>query len=158
LQEKLPFKFRISLLHLNSRIKNDFRIRIDSETPKYKSKMPARPYIQKSIKELEELFCKQGADASVLAKLMAELGFRKTKRAIALRDKISSPTTTTIRLRPEKKVELIQTQLELPENRALEETSETPESKNNRIKPEGSRPETSDYQRRARYSLCMVCA
>lgn len=50
--------------------------------------MASRPYFQKSIKELEALFAKQSADATVLFNLKAELSFRSTQRAKTLYAKV----------------------------------------------------------------------
>jgi len=57
--------------------------------------MASRPYFQKSIKELEALFAKQGIDATVLANLKAELSFRSTQRAKTLEEKVIKATTGT---------------------------------------------------------------
>ncbi|KUP94233.1 hypothetical protein [Tritonibacter horizontis] len=54
--------------------------------------MASRPYLQKSIKELETLFSQQGIDASVLSKLKEELSFRSTQRAKTLEEKVIKAT------------------------------------------------------------------
>jgi hypothetical protein len=54
--------------------------------------MASRPYLQKSIKELEALFAQQDIDASVLSKLKVELSFRSTQRAKTLEDKVIKAT------------------------------------------------------------------
>ena len=50
--------------------------------------MPSRPYFKKSVKELEALFAQSSDDATVLANLKVELGFRNTQRALALKGKV----------------------------------------------------------------------
>ena len=52
--------------------------------------MKSRPYFNKSIKELEELFSNHSVDANVLSKLKNELRFRNTQRALTLKRKVSA--------------------------------------------------------------------
>jgi len=56
--------------------------------------MTSRPYFNKSIKELEEIFESNRNDAETLNRLIHELGFRSTQRALALKKEVQAATSS----------------------------------------------------------------
>ncbi|WP_420410581.1 DEAD/DEAH box helicase [Hoeflea sp.] len=55
--------------------------------------MANRPYFNKSIKELEEAFKDNRSDGETLNRLVHELGFRSTQRALALKKEVEAANT-----------------------------------------------------------------
>ncbi len=66
-----------------------------------KCEIVSRPYLQKSIKDLEALFVQNGGDVEVLASLEDELDHRKTPRALALKKKIIAAYESVPARKPE---------------------------------------------------------
>lgn len=61
--------------------------------------MAARPYLNKSIAELEAAFERSQKDGAVLGRLLHELGFRTTQRALALKQQIEAASNTRTSVR-----------------------------------------------------------
>lgn len=76
---------------------------VDRNSPCELDSMSPRPYLQKSVAELEELFKENHADLTLLKRLDAELAQRSVPRARALKEKVvaairTQPRTENLRM------------------------------------------------------------
>lgn len=64
-------------------------------------KVLQRPFVKKSIKELEEVFAQNGNDAATLENLIEELKHRTTQRALALQSKVMRVSKISLPKQPQ---------------------------------------------------------
>ena len=116
--------------------------------------MKNRPYFNKSIKELEKAFENNRDDGETIDRLVHELGFRSTQRALALKKEVEAANTNQLPRsvaqkaipQPENKIKQHEPVLPFDEPPKLPETVKPPEPIKSVIKPVAKPPITNDAQ------------
>ncbi|WP_417681662.1 DEAD/DEAH box helicase [Roseibium sp.] len=116
--------------------------------------MTNRPYFNKSIMELEKAFKDNRSDRETLNRLVHELGFRSTQRALALKMKVeaantgqlSKPATQKTTPKQENKTKQHEPVLPFDDPPKPSETLKPPEPIKSVIKPVAKPPITNDAQ------------